>query len=594
MSELGKTIALIRALGTPTDAQVISAVGTWLDDHPEATTTVEDGAISYAKLDSSLKQKVDDVPALRKEIYGDYADITANFTFVDGKRIRNNTGAYQGGSSYANFKANQNFVSIEGYSEIRITMLSVATADSSGLAFYSAASEASYLSGVQSITRSNGGVESVIQIPEGAKYVRTTYWKDASLPEGAPAFSCVVAHVGFDERISALETEEIENQKARTAYKEVYSMRSAKHSLVIANMQSGHGFTNPLGTGNAPTDDTVDYIFGSQSVKFDHAGQAQVSSTGIDLRNSVLTVTLKIDEIATGEDVWLYLSNDASLTSYRRYTLFAEEQSDQFSTGIWATVAIDVDFGAETGTPNMSSIKYIRVRGSAAGTVFHIQSIGYRKRGNQKPCISFTFDDGWSEQMDGAKILGKYNIPATAYIFKTSQLTLAQLKSLKYDYGWDIEMHGSNTFPSKTEEELVAELTELQAYIRGNGLGRGNHIAYPGGKNNQDVVNIVSRFCDSARTISHNSSNMETIPSPMPYNLRAVSSIGASGTTVSDVKKYIDTTVALNGWLILVFHRIGDTETSMFCSASDLEAIADYAVKSGADIKTVADMWERN
>ena len=37
-------------VGTPTDAQVDSAVSDWLDDHPEATTTVQDGSITNAKL----------------------------------------------------------------------------------------------------------------------------------------------------------------------------------------------------------------------------------------------------------------------------------------------------------------------------------------------------------------------------------------------------------------------------------------------------------------------------------------------------------------------------------------------------------------
>ena len=37
-------------VGTPTDAQVESAVSDWLDDHPEATTTVEDGSITNEKL----------------------------------------------------------------------------------------------------------------------------------------------------------------------------------------------------------------------------------------------------------------------------------------------------------------------------------------------------------------------------------------------------------------------------------------------------------------------------------------------------------------------------------------------------------------
>lgn len=38
------------------------AVSDWLDDHPEATTTVEDGSITKAKLDTTLQQEVDDIP----------------------------------------------------------------------------------------------------------------------------------------------------------------------------------------------------------------------------------------------------------------------------------------------------------------------------------------------------------------------------------------------------------------------------------------------------------------------------------------------------------------------------------------------------
>lgn len=47
---------------------VEEAVAEYLDDHPEATTTVRDGAISYAKLDSNLKAKADDVSELKSDL----------------------------------------------------------------------------------------------------------------------------------------------------------------------------------------------------------------------------------------------------------------------------------------------------------------------------------------------------------------------------------------------------------------------------------------------------------------------------------------------------------------------------------------------
>ena len=48
--------------GTPTAAQVETAVAAWLAAHPEATTTVEDGAVGWAKLDKALKLAAEIIP----------------------------------------------------------------------------------------------------------------------------------------------------------------------------------------------------------------------------------------------------------------------------------------------------------------------------------------------------------------------------------------------------------------------------------------------------------------------------------------------------------------------------------------------------
>lgn len=44
--------------GLPTDQQTADAVSDWLDDHPEATTTVQDGSITEAKLNSALIEAI--------------------------------------------------------------------------------------------------------------------------------------------------------------------------------------------------------------------------------------------------------------------------------------------------------------------------------------------------------------------------------------------------------------------------------------------------------------------------------------------------------------------------------------------------------
>ncbi len=46
--------------GLPTDEQTETAVTNWLNKHPEATTTVQDGSLTYDKLSLDLKKHVDD------------------------------------------------------------------------------------------------------------------------------------------------------------------------------------------------------------------------------------------------------------------------------------------------------------------------------------------------------------------------------------------------------------------------------------------------------------------------------------------------------------------------------------------------------
>ena len=54
-------------VASPSDAQVGEAVSDWLEAHPEATTTVQDGSITKAKLDSTLQGKVDDIDTLKSD-----------------------------------------------------------------------------------------------------------------------------------------------------------------------------------------------------------------------------------------------------------------------------------------------------------------------------------------------------------------------------------------------------------------------------------------------------------------------------------------------------------------------------------------------
>lgn len=62
---------------------VTEAVNNWLAAHPEATTTVQDGAITYAKLDTNLKGEVDQISELKSAL-NEITEVSSNlFKFLN-------------------------------------------------------------------------------------------------------------------------------------------------------------------------------------------------------------------------------------------------------------------------------------------------------------------------------------------------------------------------------------------------------------------------------------------------------------------------------------------------------------------------------
>lgn len=66
---IGIVIGLIKALAPGVDPEIIEqAVTDWLDDHPEATTTVQDGSITEAKLAQDVLADLAEVEELKEAI----------------------------------------------------------------------------------------------------------------------------------------------------------------------------------------------------------------------------------------------------------------------------------------------------------------------------------------------------------------------------------------------------------------------------------------------------------------------------------------------------------------------------------------------
>lgn len=364
---------------------------------------------------------------------------------------------------------------------------------------------------------------------------------------------------------------------------------------IINDCQNADDWTVTNTSTDISSIDTTDYIIGIQSLRSDN--QMRCIKNQYDLLNNDLVIKFKINSVETGAKLLLSVGNVATPSLRVVYEL-ARGCAWTTPSG-WQEIAIpytgysygsfdDVDFSAINDLVFMSS----------QGAVdWNLQYVGVRPKSLSKGIISFTFDDGWSSQYTGVKLLAEKGITSTIFCIKDAvesgnYLTLDNLKSLVNLYGTDIEVHGDPAYDQWTEEDMKAHWSESQQFLKENGLGEGKHLAYPNGIFPENVVQLAKGYFDSCRTIIP-FVPLETYPLDDRYRVRAVSGVGASGVTVDTVKKYIDRAMASGAWLILVFHKIGDTTgDSMYCSESDLKAIADYAVDSGAYIMNYAEVMD--
>ena len=151
------------ALGlTPEEAKAAIAdeVSDWLDAHPEATTTVEDGAITYAKLDASLQGSVDDVSSLKSAVMeGDPISIlTDPGTLIDGEYIKSSNGVIYEDATYKR----TDYISIDPNAVVAVK-LTGAGSNINALAFYDA--NKLFISGIVSPS-----LRDTINVPPTAAY----------------------------------------------------------------------------------------------------------------------------------------------------------------------------------------------------------------------------------------------------------------------------------------------------------------------------------------------------------------------------------------------------------------------------------------
>lgn len=341
--------------------------------------------------------------------------------------------------------------------------------------------------------------------------------------------------------------------------------------------------------------DTDDHIMWKHSLHSD--SQMRCTTSSYNLLDNNIVLKLKINSIADNARLYMRLRNKDKSEEIASYELM--RGTANAPTGVWLELSIPYNsYYSISGNPDFRNINDVQIVASGGMVDWNLQYVGTRPKVLNSGIVSFTFDDGYKSQYTGIKLLAEKGITGTVYPSSltieegnTTYMTVKELQELVNYYGADIEVHNAKTYDEMSQEEIKSHWTENQRLLKENGLSEGKHMAYPGGMHPAEVVQLAKGFFTSCRTIS-GLLHAESFPPADLFRIRAVSSIGAAGYNVDYVKDKIDRAIASGSWLILVFHRIEDGDTSMYCSEADLSAIADYAIASGAKIMNIAEVFD--
>jgi peptidoglycan/xylan/chitin deacetylase (PgdA/CDA1 family) len=234
--------------------------------------------------------------------------------------------------------------------------------------------------------------------------------------------------------------------------------------------------------------------------------------------------------------------------------------------------------------------------------VVSVQPLNVRAVDNQplrpfnEPVITVTFDDGWeSVYTDALPALQKNGIPTTQFIISGNfnnpgYLSYNQVKSLKQS-GHEIGSH-TVTHPDLTKISEVQLLNELENSKSSLSTIQPDvaDFAIPYGSTNPTVQTYIKRFYRSAResdgtktfTEEDGINIRENFDS---YNIRAFAVMRS--TDPATLQKYIDYTIAHNGWLVLAYHQIDDNGSDNYgVSKENFEKQMEVVSKSSVRVAT--------
>ncbi len=196
--------------------------------------------------------------------------------------------------------------------------------------------------------------------------------------------------------------------------------------------------------------------------------------------------------------------------------------------------------------------------------------------------VSLTFDDGWRDQYtNGRPILNQYGIKSTYYLLTGTvadpeYMTTDMMATLGTD-GNELASHtvhhcnlsqtGTNTddptncpvpLPlAKIDSELSNSQSQLRTWFSAANTNVADNFATPYGAYDTQSLTEIKKFYQSHRSTDEGYNTKDNFD---VYNIKVQNILDA--TTPAQVQAWVDQAIATKTWLVLVYHRVGATNTS--------------------------------
>lgn len=246
--------------GTPTDDQVGTAVNAWLTAHPEATTTVQDGTITRAKLDTDLKGKTDVVPGVYDDLHHqpEYVPHVGTDRFTIGRSI-----SAQGVPNWnVRACATLDVFDVSNIEKVKWTGEDNTTyAYNANIFFYSDAEGTTIIGNSKSLASNHN--KNTVAVPSGAKSARMnfTYYSSTGVDEMTEELFAPYYGVYFESKYLATKidttlTKEGQPAEGKATGAAIGNLQTQKNELQD-DVRHQHGYTPYVGVDKFTLGKTV-------------------------------------------------------------------------------------------------------------------------------------------------------------------------------------------------------------------------------------------------------------------------------------------------------------------------------------------------